>query len=505
MSSNDDHTLTSPLPHCARSSGPLLCLSIVWHPDLELVGHQFFSALDITEVNRYAPLFHTHGKDGSPLASQCISRNPVKIMRGDNESLTIIPSESRMHIEVNGKQIYSPVNFSRRESEQGVILFLGRAVVISINWVEAMPKENPVPGFIGISPAAQKSRDLIRYVAPLKDTVLLLGETGTGKEVAATAIHSLGKAGGVPMVCVNMAALSESLATADLFGAVKGAYTGAHTSRRGWFAEAENTTLFLDEIGNAPETVQPMLLRVLETGCFRPLGSREDLRSNARIIAATDQDLYNGNFNQALLRRLESHILVIPPLRSRKEDIGILLLHLIKKYEVEKSIVSRIDAALVNQMANYDWPGNVRQLTHVFKRLVLQLGLDENPNFAHLVEPHNFALSDTGKDLENHYQNAKSKDRSHRARLADFTEQDVLNAMEENEWYIQGAAQWLGISRPSMYQLLKKHPDIRRPELIDPDEIRDVIVACKGDFEKMASRLKTPTEALRRFIGQVIK
>ncbi|MFS2021638.1 sigma 54-interacting transcriptional regulator, partial [Massilia sp. CT11-108] len=141
--------------------------------------------------------------------------------------------------------------------------------------------------------------------------------------------------------------------------AARGAYTGAQ-ERRGLFAEADGGTLFLDEIGNAPASVQPMLLRVLEGGDYRPLGASQDRKTTARLIAATDQDLDAAAFNQALLRRLEGFALQLPPLRARREDIGVLIVHLLQAHGAQPVL----PLELVVEIACYDWPGNIRQLGH---------------------------------------------------------------------------------------------------------------------------------------------
>jgi two-component system nitrogen regulation response regulator GlnG len=273
-----------------------------------------------------------------------------------------------------------------------------------------------------------------------------------------------------------------------LFGAVRGAYTGAQTARAGLFAEAQGSTLFLDEIGNTPVSVQPMLLRVLETGDYRPLGATRDQQSGARLIAATDQDLYGGGFNAALLRRLESFIVRLPPLRERREDIGLLIAHLLPADGLPPP-------ALVTQLLCYDWPGNVRQLTHVIKRVLLAMRMGETPQLAELVNL-TASVHEAGNAASMDSPNAQIA----RRKLADIGESEVLQAMTENDWYIQGAAQTLGVSRPSMYKLLESHPAIRPAADISTPEVTAAWSASSGDIEDCAARLQTPTEALRRHL-----
>ncbi|MFZ6731158.1 sigma 54-interacting transcriptional regulator [Undibacterium sp. Ji42W] len=499
-----DYTLTSPLAKLADNASALLGLSIIWHPDSQRIGEQFMVSNPdgLVEINRFLPLFRHPGKDGLPLGYGGISRDPVRISRDAGDNILITPPASRMVVELNGAEINAPVALSREQIEAGVILGLGRAIVICLHWMRCLPKHNPALGFIGVGSAAIVARDQIRQVAGTELPVLLLGETGTGKEIAARAIHAYSKRANAELVSVNMAALNESLAAADLFGAVKGAYTGAQNARKGLFAEAEGATLFLDEIGNTPGSIQPMLLRVLESGDYRPLGAQQDQKSSARLIAATDQDLYSEGFNQALLRRLESFIIHLPPLRARREDIGVLLLHLLSTSKLSNEIGTSLPVALVSEFANYDWPGNIRQLSHVLRRALLALQLGEVPQLASLVKtthqaPSSVAQASISTDSK------FPQPATPRKKLAELSDEDVLHAMENNDWYIQGAAQELGVSRPSMYKLLDNHRQIRRAEQIPIEEIRQSLETSAGDVEACAALLKTPSEALRRYLKVV--
>ena len=489
-----DLTLTSPLPSAGDAGVPLLALTIVWHPDVSRIGAQFIDGTPegAVALSRFMPAFAHPGAMGLPLGHAGISRQPLLLTRDGRGGVDIVVPATAMVVELNGRTIAGTVELHAAQMAQGQILTLGRAVVLCLHWMDRLPARNPVPGLVGVGSAAIAVREQIRIVAPTAVPVLLLGETGTGKEIAARAIHALGRRADAALVTVNMAALNESLAAADLFGAVKGAYTGAQSQRDGLFAQADGATLFLDEIGNAPASVQPMLLRVLEDGDYRPLGAVQDRHTSARLIAATDQDLDAAGFNQALLRRLEGFVIQLPPLRARREDIGVLMLHMLR----EAGAGTALPVALVADMAAYDWPGNVRQLANALKRAVLLVQGGATPSLDQLVR--RGAPGPAAPDAAPPDRGAAPAGLPVRRKPASVSAVEVLDAMERHAWTIQAAASALGVSRPSLYKLLENHPEIRRAETIPDAELERAMAAAGGDVALGATLLKTPMEALRR-------
>jgi len=492
------------LPDAGGALEPLLALTIVWHPDPARIGAQFVGGarLSVVALSRYAPLFANPGDAGLPLGHGGISRQPLQFARSADDGVAMALPESAMVVEVNGRAVTGPVAFDAAAVAHGQILTLGGAVVLCLHWMDRLPASNPVPGLVGVGSAAIGVREQIRMVAPTELPVLLLGPTGTGKEIAARAIHALSRRAGAPLVAVNMAALNEALAGADLFGAARGAYTGAQSQRDGLFAEADGATLFLDEIGNAPAGIQPMLLRVLEGGAYRPLGATQDRRSTARLIAATDQDLDASGFNQALLRRLEGFVIQLPPLRARREDIGVLVVHMMEEAGL-RSLLPALPVALVAGMAAFDWPGNVRQLANALKRAALLLQGGAAPTMAQLVrraspvEPASFDMAPASAAAPV-IRSAALAPAAVRRKPAALSPPEVLAAMERHAWTIQAAALALGVSRPSLYKLLESHPDIRRADTIPAGELERAMDASDGDVVRGAALLKTPAEALRR-------
>jgi len=219
--------------------------------------------------------------------------------------------------------------------------------------------------------------ELMERVAAVDVPVLLRGETGTGKSMVAGAIHALSPRAKAPFVAVNCAALPEALLESELFGHVKGAFTGAASDRPGLFVEAERGTILLDEIGELPLAIQAKLLHVLERGAVRPVGSSRERTVDVRIIAATHRDLpemaRSQQFREDLMYRLDVVAIEIPALRHRKEDILPLVEHFLETYRAKypASPVTGLSPAALRQLMDYPWPGNVRELAHLIQRLVV--------------------------------------------------------------------------------------------------------------------------------------
>jgi len=234
---------------------------------------------------------------------------------------------------------------------------------------------NSLDNMIGKSVAIEKLKTTIRTVAPTGSTVLISGESGTGKELVARALHSCSPRAGEPFVSINCGAFPETLLESELFGYVKGAFTGASQNKRGLFEVATGGTIFLDEIGEMSIGMQVKLLRVLQERTLRPVGGVQEVAFDVRVIAATNKDLREmvaGNtFREDLFYRVSVIPITVPPLRERREDIDLLSSHFLKKYAnaAQKSIL-RISADSKVMLRLYDWPGNVRQLENTIERAV---------------------------------------------------------------------------------------------------------------------------------------
>jgi Nif-specific regulatory protein len=252
------------------------------------------------------------------------------------------------------------------DTTQGGAFFLSRG----------MPMQKPGPDdLVGSSPVMKAVLDEIAQVAPSKATVLLRGESGTGKERIAKLIHQGSPRADKPLIRVNCAALSETLIESELFGHEKGAFTGAIQKRKGRFELADKGTIFLDEIGDLPLSVQVKLLRVLQEMEFERVGGVENVTVDVRTIAATHRDLetavMEGTFRQDLYYRLNVVPVLLPPLRERREDIPLLIDYFLVKFNKENNKAVRLKAELIRLLTQYDWPGNVRELENSVERLVV--------------------------------------------------------------------------------------------------------------------------------------
>ncbi len=309
---------------------------------------------------------------------------------------------------------------------------------------------------VGESPALQSVLFQVEHVAPADSTVLLLGETGTGKELIAKAIHARSRRRDRTLVKVNCAALPPTLIESELFGHEKGAFTGALSRKIGRFELAHGGTLFLDEIGELPLALQTKLLRVLQEGEFERVGSSVTHKVDVRVIAASNRNLADaareGTFRPDLYYRLRVFPIELPPLRARKDDIPLLVWHFLGHLArtVGKKI-ERVPAATMDRLVAYDWPGNIRELRNVLERAVVLspgpvLHLDELGESLHAAVPAPTVGGGARK-------------------LEDVEREHILRTLESCDWRLKGqgnAAAQLGLNASTLHSRMKKL-GIRRP------------------------------------------
>src|SRR5918998_537834 len=289
---------------------------------------------------------------------------PIIVMSAQNTFMTAIRASER------GAYEYLPKPFDLKE----LVAIVGRA--LSRPRGAAAPN-GPLEGedipLVGRSPAMQEIYRALARLMPTDLTVMITGESGTGKELVARALHDYGKRRQGPFVAVNMAAIPRDLIESELFGHEKGAFTGATARSAGRFEQAEGGTLFLDEIGDMPMEAQTRLLRVLQQGEYTTVGGRVPIKTNVRIIAATNKDLrisiQQGLFREDLFFRLNVVPLRLPPLRERVEDIPDLVRHFFAIVEKEGLTRKQLDVEAMDRLKRYRWPGNVRELENLVRRL----------------------------------------------------------------------------------------------------------------------------------------
>ncbi len=306
-----------------------------------------------------------------------------------------------------------------------------------------------LPGLIAQSSTMQTVLDLVERVAPTDATLLIQGESGTGKEVIAKAVHHASPRAARPFVAVNCGAVPETLLESELFGYMRGAFTGAAVSKLGLFEEADGGTLFLDEIAEMPAALQVKLLRALQSGEVRRLGATQSTTIDVRVIAATHGDLSallaQGSFREDLFYRLNVIQVVLPPLRDRREDIPVLAEHFLARSGGKLGRELRLSPATVERLLRYPWPGNVRELENAIERAAILARRDT-------VEP---------EDLPPHVsaglQLGPSPQLPRQTSLAEAERVHILQTLERFGRNHSGAAEALGIGRTTLWRKLKEY------------------------------------------------
>ncbi|HXZ81022.1 MAG TPA: sigma-54 dependent transcriptional regulator [Terriglobales bacterium] len=318
---------------------------------------------------------------------------------------------------------------------------------------------NSLDNIVGVSPAMEKLKQTVRSVATTGSTVLIHGESGTGKELVARAVHACSPRAAESFVSINCGAFPETLLESELFGYVKGAFTGANQNKAGLFEVANEGTIFLDEISEMSLTMQVKLLRVLQERCLRPVGGTDEISIDVRVIAATNKNLdelvAQGSFREDLYYRLNVIPISVPPLRSRREDIPLLANHFLKKYApaAGKQIV-RLAAESLRDLTEYEWPGNVRQLENAIERAValesgeeLHVELPSERPKARANGPNgsngHTSIPTDGLDMERY--------------VADLERDLIKAALRQSNGVQTRAAELLKLSYRSFRHLLKKY------------------------------------------------
>jgi len=458
-------------------------------------------------LSRRTPDFAHPGQViGTPLNDPYLSRTPLLFRTKSANSITLDPVQTTTPITLDGAELREARTFSNNDLERGITIQLADRVLLLLHVCSREP--NPTDedlGLIGFSDSILEVRDEIRNVRDLDTPVLLRGPSGTGKELAAQAIHD-GNATKGPFISVNMSAVPPSLAAAELFGAAKGSFTGSSRSQLGFFRAAHGGTLFLDEIGDTPLTIQTMLLRALETGEIQAVGSQTMRKVKVRLIAATDSNLEahieNQTFRAPLYHRLSGYVIQLPNLRCRLDDLGRLFLHFAKQELNQMGELHRLNdpgpdadpwipPPLMTQLVRFSWPGNVRQLRNVVRQLIIgsrdMQQLQAKGMIRELLQTDSATL-----DI------AHEKPQDLRPRQIPTA--TLLDVLKRNHWDIKASATALGISRGSLYTLIDKTPGLRKATDLSAEEIESGYARHAGDLDALAEEFRVSHRALRRRI-----
>ena len=448
---NPDGTFRYVSPSCERISGytvrefmghPSLCREILVSEDQDVWDEHYGSALNKHEAGEIQ--FRIRRKDGEVRWIEHVHQ-PILDARGGFHGFRVSNRDisERKRTEERLQKALEEIKHLKDQLQAENIYFR-----------EEIKLDHNYEKIIGQSAALKYTLFRVEQVAPLDTNVLILGDTGTGKELVARAIHEASPRKDRPLIKVNCANLPSHLIESELFGHEKGAFSGAEGRREGRFELADDATLFLDEIGELPLELQPKLLRVLQDGEFERLGSSRTLKTDARIIAATNRDLEaevrNGRFREDLWFRLNVFPITVPPLKQRKLDIPLLVKWFVAKFarKLGKPIES-IPQSVVDHLMKYSWPGNVRELENVIERSVITTRGSVLQLAEYLKAP------EVPPALQMH---PKS--------LADMEREYMIQILEQTSWKIEGrngAAKALDLS-PSTFRDRIKKLRIKRPQ-----------------------------------------
>ncbi|HEX7185153.1 MAG TPA: sigma 54-interacting transcriptional regulator [Thermoanaerobaculia bacterium] len=499
-------------------------LTILAHPDVRRVGERA-ALLDLSSgreerLSRLEPAFAAPGLSWRhPLADSYLSRRPLALLAEPDGGVRLDCRESPISVVADGEPVHDERVFTDCEVQRGIVLLLANRVVLLLHRFRPVSEPDlPHFGLVGESEPLLELRRQILQVADLEVPVLLRGETGTGKELLAQAIHQASARRDRPYLVINMGAIPPSLAASELFGTAKGAYTGADQKRRGFFSRADGGTLFLDEIGEVPPEVQPLLLRALENGEIQPVGTEQIQRVDVRTIAATDSDLEaaiaSGRFRAPLLHRLSGYEIRIPPLRQRRDDIGRLLFHFLRQeleaigeaHRLEAAASDRpwLHASVVARLALYDWPGNLRQLRNVARSIAVESRGFAEVRISSQIErllapfPGETRPPQRAQPVPEIAPARASAPSSPRRSPQEVSDDELVATLRANRWEPGATAEQLGISRAALYLLIDACPRTRKATDLESSEIEQALLRSGGRLAEASAQLEVSEEGLKR-------
>lgn len=523
----NQETIDFSLSTFAGHGGPLVGLTLLYHPDASRVGQVaplFSLAIGGTrKLSRLEPEFHWHGDEaGQPLLSPVLSRTPIVIRGVDADTISIENPAGLSSVSAHGRPVTAPLSVHTAELARGIVIGLSGCVLLLLHRISAEPDPHSDQGIFGESLEIRRVREEVRRVADLDASVLIRGESGSGKELVARAIHAASRRSAGAYVSVNMAAIPASVAASTLFGHAKGSFTGAQNASPGFFGSADKGTLFLDEVGETPREIQPLLLRAIREGEIQPVGEPRARHVDVRVLSATDADLElmveRGQFGMPLLRRLEGYTIAVPPLRERRDDLARLFFRLLRRElgetgeahkleEPEPSQKPWLPAPLLEKLLDYRWPGNVAELETIAKRVAItnrertsfhldrmiadRLGSAEPRDSSGPKEPR-----DPQRTAAARADSAAQPLPAARKDAASLEDEDIARAMRDNQFKIKVVAEVLGVSRSWLNVRLESCQGIRKAKDLSRAEILEA-KSSGGDLASMAERLEVSEHALK--------
>jgi DNA-binding NtrC family response regulator len=504
---DSDVTLPSIIASMAgKYGGHELVLTIIFHPDTSRIGQRAVVPQQTGNapwvLGRRSPAFH--GPDGQnplPLDDLRVSRRALQFTL-QGKRLVIHRFEKSSRCRIRSTELHDSVEVEWEQLREGLPLMLGHRIVLLLRVGRSgAPYACGAASETLLRGSSTSMADIREQVARAGDSnldVLVRGETGTGKELAATSIHSASRRAQMPMVSVNMAAIPSELAASALFGSAKGAFTGANQAVVGYFEQAQGGTLFLDEIGDTSAEVQPQLLRALQEREIQAVGG-PIRRVDVRVISATDAALdgQSGDFKAALRHRLGACEILLPPLREHPEDIGELLLYFLRNSAVEAGRPEFLPnehgaatdtaawAVLFFAFLSYQWPGNVRQLANFAQQVVMA-----SENTPVMNETLRSAIMAPGSS-------SSFSGRVQRRKMQDVDDDAFDQAMDANDFEVPRVAQQLGVSRAAVYRRIEASPRYCLASEISPQELQRLMAEHAGDTASVARKLRVSHNTLR--------
>ena len=503
------------------SKGGSALIAIAFHPETDRIGEELMVGSGPTWLQRLSRLegefINQASGESAPLGTSQVSRDPIEVRREGGQ--LVFAQSGRSPLLVDGCPVEGRLTIDAARLRPGVVIELGRSVVLFLHESDgsrAGPSDEL--GMVGSSAELELVRQQVRRVADLRVPVLVRGETGTGKELVARALHRLSGRRGT-FVAVNLGAVSESTAAAELFGHVKGAFTDAKADGKGYFQTADGGTLFLDEIGEASIDTQVKLLRALETGDVLRVGSSLPIKLDVRVVAATDaaleQAMAHGRFKAPLFHRLAQFCITLPPLRVRLSDVPRLFITFLKtaldETRQQRSLGGWFPAALMARLLRHNWPGNVREL----KSFATSLAITNRGRDEFLLPPDLDARLASPPAAVRRSVESPQMDRAEvdvvpntMDRIADIapevrsggpiSDAAALAVLQAHLWEVRPAARALGIAPNTLYQIIDRSPNLMRAADVEAEAILGALEQHGGDQALAANHLRLSLRALRQ-------